>query len=254
MVAGVHTLQYAVGGAVSTTEITVSAQSIVARLEVNLSTDTVDQLESLDVSIRAFDAYDNEIPVPGSVQVESTGRGSAMMTSSDLWTVTTLDDGPQTITISVGAVRVNEDITVVGNLAGFFEAGGTLYYVGAGLLGIVAVVLLGLVVSFMRSGRLDDWDDDDEDDDDDDRPSGPTGPAPGPTGPAPGPTGPAPGPTGPAPGPTGPPAEEAAPAEVEEEAEAETSVDEDGTEWWEDEDGTWWYRMAGEEEWQEYNE
>ena len=38
-----------------------SAQSIVARLEVNLSTDTVDQLESLDVSIRAFDAYDNEI-------------------------------------------------------------------------------------------------------------------------------------------------------------------------------------------------
>ena len=39
-----------------------------------------------------------------------------------------------------------------------------------------------------------------------------------------------------------------------EEAEIETSVDEDGTEWWEDEDGTWWYRLAGEEEWQEYNE
>ncbi len=34
----------------------------------------------------------------------------------------------------------------------------------------------------------------------------------------------------------------------------ETNVDEDGTEWWEDEDGTWWYRLAGEEEWQEYNE
>ena len=252
-VAGVHTLQYAVGGAVSTTEITVAAQSIVARLDVNLSTDTVEQLESLDVSIRAFDAFDNEIPVPGSIQVESTGRGTAMMTSSELWTITTLDDGPQTITISVGAVRVNEEITVEGNLAGFFEAGGTLYYVGAGLLGLVGVVLAGLLVSFMRSGRMDDWDDDEYDDDEDDeRPSGPTGPAPGPTGPAPGPTGPAPGPTGPAPGPTGPPAEEA-PAE-EAEAEVETSVDEDGTEWWEDDDGTWWYRLAGEEEWQEYNE
>ena len=41
---------------------------------------------------------------------------------------------------------------------------------------------------------------------------------------------------------------------VEEEPAIETSVDEDGTEWWEDDDGTWWYRMAGEEEWQEYSE
>jgi hypothetical protein len=253
-VAGVHTLQYAVGGAVSTTEITVSAQSIVARLEVNLTTDSLEQLESLDVSILAFDAFDNQIPVPGSIQVDATGRATAMMTSSDLWTITTLDDGPQTITVSVGAVRVNEEITVVGTLAGFFEAGGTLYYVGAGLLGVVGVVLLVLLVMFMRGGRDEDWDDDDDyDDDDDERPSGPTGPAPGPTGPAPGPTGPAPGPTGPAPGPSGPPADEA-PAEEPEEEAIESNVDEDGTEWWEDEDGTWWYRMAGEEEWQEYNE
>ena len=41
--------------------------------------------------------------------------------------------------------------------------------------------------------------------------------------------------------------------EPEEEA-IETSVDEDGTEWWEDDEGTWWFRLAGEEEWQEYNE
>ena len=254
-VAGPHALQYAVGGAVSTTEITVSPQSIVARLEVNLSTDSVEQLESLDVIIRAFDAFDNEIAVPGSVQVEATGRATSSMTSSDMWTITTLDDGPQTITVSVGAVRVNVEISVEGTLAGFFEAGGTLYYVGAGLLGVVAVVLLALLVMFMRSGRVGDWDDDDDydDDDDDARPSGPTGPAPGPTGPAPGPTGPAPGPTGPAPGPTGPPSQEAADEEPEEEA-IETNVDEDGTEWWEDEDGAWWYRLAGEEEWQEYTE
>ncbi|RJU93432.1 MAG: hypothetical protein DWC03_04900 [Candidatus Poseidoniales archaeon] len=246
-VAGVHTLQYSVGGAVSTAEITVAAQNKVARLEVNLSTAVLEQLESLDVSIRAFDAYDNEIPVPGSVTVESTGRGTAMMTSSDLWSVTTLDDGPQTITVKVGAVIVNEEITVNGNFQGFFEAGGTLYYVGAGLLALVAIVLLGLGVMFMRNGSGGDWDDDDYDDDeDDDRPSGPTGPAPGPTGPAPGPTGPAPGPSG--------PPEEEAPAEEVAEEELETTFDEDGTEWWEDEDGAWWYRNPGEEEWQEYTE
>ena len=253
-VAGVHTLQYSVGGAVSTAEITVAAQNKVARLEVNLSTAVLEQLESLDVSIRAFDAYDNEIPVPGSVTVESTGRGTAMMTSSDLWSVTTLDDGPQTITVKVGAVIVNEEITVNGNFQGFFEAGGTLYYVGAGLLALVAIVLLGLGVMFMRNGSGGDWDDDDYDDDeDDDRPSGPTGPAPGPTGPAPGPTGPAPGPTGPAPGPSGPPEGEA-PAEEVAEEELETTFDEDGTEWWEDDDGAWWYRNPDEEEWQEYTE
>ncbi len=252
-VAGVHTLEYSVGGAMSTAEITVAAQNIVARLEVNLSTDSLEQLESLDVSIRAFDAFDNEISVPGSVQVEATGRGTAMMTSSDQWTVTTLDDGPQTITVSVGAVRVNEEISVTGNFQGFFEAGGTLYYVGAGLLALVAVVLLGLGVMFMRNGGSGDWDDDDYDDDDDDRPSGPTGPAPGPTGPAPGPTGPAPGPTGPAPGPSGPSADEP-PAEEEVEKELETTFDEDGVEWWEDEDGAWWYRNPGEEEWQEYTD
>ena len=128
-VAGLHTLQYSVGGAVSTAEITVAAQNTVARLQVNLSTDSLEQLASLDVSIRAFDAFDNEIPVPGSVQVESTGRGKAVMTSSDLWTVTTLDDGPQTITVKVGAVIVNEEITVIGNCQGVFVAGGTLYYV-----------------------------------------------------------------------------------------------------------------------------
>ena len=245
-VAGLHTLQYTVGNAVSTAEITVAAQSTVARLQVNVTSSVVDQLDSVDLTIRAFDAFDNEIPVPGSVQVDATGRATSAMTNSSFWTVTTLDDGPQTITVRVGSVGEEQDIEVTGNLAGFFQAGGTLYYVGAGLLGLIAVVLLGLGVMFMRGGRTDEWDDDEDDDDDDVR-------TPGPTGPAPGPSGPAPGPTGPAPGPSGPPAEEPPPA-VEEEPAIETSVDEDGTEWWEDEDGTWWYRVAGEEEWQEYNE
>lgn len=266
-VAGLHVLQYAAGGATSTAELTVAAQNIVARLDVNLSTDTLEQLASLTVSIRAFDIFDNEIDVPPSIDVQATGRATAEQIAPNEWTITTLEDGPQTITVRVGSVIVNEEVNVAGNFKGFFEAGGTLYYVGAGLLALVAIVLLVLLVMFMRSGIDDDWDDDDDDDEDDDRPSGPTGrapgpsgpapgptgPAPGPTGPAPGPSGPAPGPTGPAPGPTGPPADE-----VQEEApveeEGDINVDEDGTEWWEDEDGTWWFRLPGEEEWQEYNE
>ena len=274
-IAGIHTLSYvSVSSQPSTLEISVTAQSLVAKLEVNLSTTSLEQLETLDLQIRAFDAFNNEIDVPGSVKVETTGRATATMIASNQWTIKTLDDGTQTITVSVGAVRVNSEITVIGNLNGFFEAGGTLYYVGAVLLGIVAVVLLVLLVMFFRSSASTNYDDDDDEDEDDDdeRPrgpsgkapgpaSGPTGPAPGPSGPAPGPSGPAPGPSGPAPGPSGPaPAEvEETPAEeavepMSEQPVLETKTDEDGTEWWEDGDGVWWYKLAGEEEWHEYSQ
>ena len=276
-VAGIHTLVYRVNTNVeSILEINVSAQSLVNRLEVNLTKTTLDQLATLEVNIRAFDAFDNEIAVPPSIKVDASGRATVTMISSEVWTITTLDDGPQTISVNVGSVRVDSNIEVTGTTAGFFEAGGTLYYVGAGLLGLVAIVLLVLLVMFMRSGN-EGWDEDDYDDDDEDespksRPSGlasgPTGPAPGPSGPAPGPSGPAPGPSGPAPGPSGPapgpsgPAPSAAEPEVEEATEAESSVedddsyrvDEDGTEWWEDEEGTWWFRLSGQEEWEEWTE
>ena len=276
-VAGIHTLVYRVNTNVeSILEINVSAQSLVNRLEVNLTKTTLDQLATLEVNIRAFDAFDNEIAVPPSIKVDASGRATVTMISSEVWTITTLDDGPQTISVNVGSVRVDSNIEVTGTTAGFFEAGGTLYYVGAGLLGLVAIVLLVLLVMFMRSGN-EGWDEDDYDDDDEDespksRPSGlasgPSGPAPGPSGPAPGPSGPAPGPSGPAPGPSGPapgpsgPAPSAAEPEVEEATEAESSVedddsyrvDEDGTEWWEDEEGTWWFRLSGQEEWEEWTE
>ena len=267
-VAGVHTLVYRVNTNVeSVLQVNVSAQSLVDRLEVNLSKTTLEQLASLEVSIRAFDAFDNEIPVPPSIKVDASGRATVTMISSELWTITTLDDDTQTISVNVGSVRVDSDITVTGTTAGFFEAGGTLYYVGAGLLGLVAIVLLVLLVMFMRSGN-EGWDEDDyDDDDDDDAPApGPSGPAPGPSGPAPGPSGPAPGPSGPAPGPSGPapgpsgPAPSTVEPEAEEEVESSVEdddsyrVDEDGTEWWEDEEGTWWFRLSGQEEWEEWTE
>jgi hypothetical protein len=187
-VAGIHTLVYRVNTNVeSVLQVNVSAQSLVDRLEVNLSKTTLDQLATTEVSIRAFDAFDNEIAVPPSIKVDASGRATVTMISSEVWTITTLDDGVQTISVNVGSVRVDSEITVTGTTAGFFEAGGTLYYVGAGLLGLVAIVLLVLLVMFMRSGN-EGWDDDDYDDDDDD-----DSPAPGPTGRAPGPSGPAPG-------------------------------------------------------------
>ena len=249
--AGLHALVYTIGQASSTVELNVTAQSVAARLELNLSSDTVPQLESVQLTIRAFDAFDNEIDVSPSVSVDATGRADVKQLDPSQFTITTLDEGPQIITVSLGSVQVSAELNVEGNLAGFFESGGTLYYVGAGLLALVAVALLGLLVVFMRSGSNDWDDDDDEDDEDDELAPGPTGRAPGPTGSAPGPSGPAPGPSGPAPGPSGPaPVEEEAPAEPEQ----ETRVDDDGTEWWEDDDGVWYYRMPGEEEWQAWTD
>ena len=245
--AGLHSLVYAVGQATSTVELSVSAQTVAARLELTLSSQNVAQLDSVELSIRAYDAFDNEIDVSESVVVDAAGRAEVTQINPSLWTITTLDEGVHAITVNLGSVQESTELTVEGNLAGFFEAGGTLYYVGAGLLGLVAVALLGLLAMFMRSGS-NDWDDEDDEDDEVEDPSpGPSGPAPGPSGPAPGPSGPAPGPSGPAPGPSGPaPAQEGPTTESDQ----ETRVDDDGTEWWEDEEGVWYYRMPGDEEWQ----
>ena len=269
-IAGIHTLFFEAGDASSSLELNISAQSIVNRLEVNLSATGVEQLGTVQISIRAFDVFNNEIPVPSSIQVDATGRASVTMQTSDSWTITTLEDGAQTITVNVGAVRVDSDIEVTGTLAGFFESGGTLYYVGAGLLALVGLVLVGLLVNFMRSGS-DDWDDEYEEKYEDESvgvssgpaagPSGPapgqSGPASGPSGPAPGPSGPASGPSGPAPGPSGPaPVSEPEPVEEPSAIEDDESyrVDDEGTEWWEEDEGTWWYRVQGAEEWDEWTE
>ena len=74
------------------------------------------------------------------------------MSSSENWTITTLDDGPQTITVSVGAERVNLRSSLKATSPGSLKRV-VRYYVGAGLLGVVGAVLLGLLVMFMRNGR-----------------------------------------------------------------------------------------------------
>ena len=68
------------------------------------------------------------------------------------WTITTLDDEKQTVTIKVHNVEVSDSIVVEGNFMGFFEAGGTLYYAGGILAILVVIVLLVVIVMVFRSG------------------------------------------------------------------------------------------------------
>ena len=243
-VAGDHVMVYSTPGASNTFDLSIQPQMVVAILEVTLSKTTVDQQASLDVTVEAKDMFYNPIPVPSSARVDSTGRGTVKELGPGQWRVTTLDSGPQTITVTAGQVSENLEIEVTGTFGGFFAAGGVLYYIGAVLVGLIAVVLLVLLVMALRSGRDgDDWDDDYDEDEDEPAPArGPSGPAPGT-----GPSGPAPG-TGPSgPGPSGPP-----PQEEEKEDTSwivEQRVDDDGTEWAQNEDETWYYREPGQTDW-----
>ena len=242
--AGDHVMEYSTPTASNTFNLKISPQMIVDFIEVELSAVTVEQQASVDVTVQAFDRFANPIPVPSSARVDATGRGTVESTGQGTWRVTTLDSGPQTITVSAGQVSENFEIEVTGTLGGFFAAGGTLYYIGAVLIGLIAVVLLVLLVMALRSGRDDDdWDDDYDEDDEDDEPRsarGPSGPAPGPSGPAP------------AAGPSGPPPQE--------EEKEDTSwmvdhrTDDDGTEWAQSEDETWYYREAGQSDWVEWQD
>ena len=243
--AGNHVMVYSTPTTSNTFNLTISPQMIVDNIEVELSALTVEQEASIEVTVEAFDKYGNPIPVPSSARVDSTGRGTVESTGQGTWRVTTLDSGPQTITVSAGQVSEDYEIEVTGTLGGFFAAGGTLYYIGAVLVGLIVVVVLVLLVMALRSGRDDGWDDDyDEDDEEEDEPRsarGPSGPAPGPSGPAPNT------------GPSGPPPQE---EEEEEEEEMEDTswmvdyrTDDDGTEWAQSEDETWYYREPGQSDW-----
>jgi len=258
--AGTHSLEFSTGQATGSLELSVAAQRTVSSILVVLSETTVDQLGTFTVTVSAFDAYENSIPVPASTNVDSTGRAEVLAQGQGVWKVVTLDSGSQTVTVTSGKVSESVEFEVTGNVGGFFKAGGPLYYVGAVLVAIIALVVVGLLVVALRGGDTDYDDYDDEDDYEDGAPSpsakGPSGPAPG----AAGPTGPAPGPSGPAPGPSGPAPKVVPEVEPEAEPEEDTSwmadhrVDDDGTEWAEDENGTWYYRQTDETEWSEWTE
>ena len=235
-IAGPHTLDYSTGSVSNSASISVDALYIVDSLSIELSSDFIDQLGSFTVTVKAFDVYMNPIPIPSSADVDSTGRAEILNQGQGVWEIVTLDDGPQTVTITAGTVSEERNVEVDGNVGGFFKAGGPLYYVGAVLVGIVSLVIVGLLVLTLRGGDADYDDDDDYSyDDEDDTPSGP-----------------APGPTGPAPEAKSVPSIE--PQADDTSWQVEHRVDDDGTEWAEDENGTWWYRQEGDSEWGEWTD
>jgi hypothetical protein len=234
--AGVHSLEFTAGQATNSVDVTVNPQRIVNSLSIEISSQTVDQLDNLTVVVKAFDVYMNPIDLPPSATVDSTGRAQVLNQGQGVWNIIILDDGSQTITITVGSVNEERSIQVEGNLGGFFKAGGPLYYVGAGLIVIVLIVILGLLVMTLRGGDSD-YDDDDEYSYED-QDEAPSGPAPGPTGPAPG-------------------SKSVPELSVETEDtswQVDHRVDDDGTEWAEDKNGTWFYRQPGENDWDEWTE
>jgi len=242
--AGVHTFNYrSSSGAQNEWTVTVSAHQTVAVINLTVLQTNVAQLESFRIEVITFDGWDNQIPVPPETVVKLTGRMTAEREGqTGNWTITTLDEGEQTVTISVHNKEETGKITVDGTFMGFFEAGGTLYYAGGVLAILIVIVLLVVIVMVMRSG-VSDYDDDDDDEyyedeaEDTSQASGPIGP--GPSGPAPG-------------GPSGPP-----PTPVEPEKEdwmADLRMDDDGTAWAEDQDGNWYYQEPGSSDWAEWSD
>ena len=127
--AGEHTLKYTTGSTDSTLVITVEAQRIVDSLDIQISSQSVDQLSNFTVTVKAFDMYLNQIEVPPSADVDATGRAEVSQQGPGVWNVITLDDGTVTVTITAGKVSEERNIEVEGNFGGFFKAGGPLYYV-----------------------------------------------------------------------------------------------------------------------------
>ena len=91
--AGDHTLEYSTPGASNSFELKISPQMIVDFIDVELSAVTVEQQASLTVTVLAYDAFGNPIPVPSSARVDATGRGDVESTGLGTWKVTTLDSG-----------------------------------------------------------------------------------------------------------------------------------------------------------------
>ena len=95
--------------------------------------------------------------------MDSTDRGNIKYLGNGVWELETLDEGEHSATIVIGSITETFTYNVEGNLAGFFAAGGPLYYAGAGLLGLIAIALLIVVVRLIRGDE--DYSNDDEDED-----------------------------------------------------------------------------------------
>ena len=253
-VAGMYQLEGQYLTLTQTVSVEVFPQSNPSHIKFNVSKEILEQLESLKVTVEVFDEYWNPIPAPSSSKVEVTGRGDVSYQGDGVWNIETLDEGEQIGTITVGTISESFEYRVDGNLAGFFAAGGPLYYVGAGLISLLAIALLVFVVRFFR-GNEEYYDDDEEDDFDYDVESSissatvvqtPTPPATPPSKPVPIVEEPQQEP------------EEIVEEEYDSDSEEDNSwmadyrVEEDGTEWGQTDEGIWYYREPGQDDWTEW--
>ncbi|MBT7460467.1 MAG: hypothetical protein HN794_05435, partial [Euryarchaeota archaeon] len=249
---GNYSLSATYAASTDSVDVTVYSLSIAKYISVNASKTALEQLDSLSISVTAFDEYWNIIDVPASSRVEATGRGEVTNNGQGNWDIETLDEGKQTATITVGSVSQQVNYTVEGNIGGFFAAGGSLYYVGAGLVLLIALAVVAVGFRFLR-GSGDYYDDEEEEDYDfgydvDTAVSSaavvntqevarpPSSP------------------------PTKP--EPVSEPEVEVEQESEGSedwmidyrIEDDGTEWGQADDEAWYYRESGQSEWVEWSD
>ena len=203
------------------------------------------------VSIEVYDEYWNPISVPENSRVDTTDRGDVTYLGNGVWELETLDEGGHSATIVIGSLTETFTYDVEGNLAGFFAAGGPLYYVGAGLIGLIVVALLVFLVRLVR-GDGEYYDEDDEDDYSYSQDSEPakdftqTTISKTPVVPTP---------------PTRPPSQpEESVVEPEDQNDEDLTwavdyrIEDDGTEWGQTDEEIWYYRESGSDDWVEWTE
>ncbi|MBK55486.1 MAG: hypothetical protein CMB51_06165 [Euryarchaeota archaeon] len=249
--AGEHEFEYFTDDGITTGKwvVNVIPSNIPKLIEINVSSEVVDQQGIVMIEVTVYDEYNNQITVPDYTEIEVTGRMGVEQSGVSSWEITAVESGEHLIIVKIGNLEESVSIMVGGTITGFFAAGGPLYYAGAGLGALILVVLLVIIVIVLRSGSDDEWDDEYEDEDDFgggelkkpdmDKLLGKTTSM-----------------SEYGAGPSEPPAQEQPPVQQQEEDTswmADYRVDEDGTEWGQDEEGYWFYREPGGD-WEAWNE
>ena len=231
---GNYSLEYTYASLTGFWNVSVTPSTL-ETLEMTISPSTnVRQQETITIDVRAFDAFGNEIDVPNEATVYHGGElHVTTKVSNSQWQIYMLDEGQSEITVVAQEKYDSQFVQVAQTMFGFFEAGGTLYYIGAGLLALIVVGVIATLVMLLKRAGADDEDDDEfyeEYESYDDISEGEYDEP-----------------------------ETLSDDYVEEEIQSESdggesdpniSVDEDGTEWWEDEQAVWWYRSVDMDDWE----
>ena len=92
-VSGNYTLSATFGASTDTVNVKVLPLSN-QYMDVNVSKTSLEQLESLSISVIAYDEYWNIIDVPSSTsRVDASGRGDVTYKGQGAWNIETLEEG-----------------------------------------------------------------------------------------------------------------------------------------------------------------